>query len=183
MERNLSDMGRSCYTIQVGWILTVIMTAAHAGLGQSRTHIVSGERSLNIQQALKRAVDVDTIRIMPGTYRECNLVVQKAVTIEGVGIPVIDGENKYEIFTIAANDVTISGLRLINTGVASINDISAINALGAKRLRVLNNQLENAFFGIHLSNCYGSLIEGNTLRADSKSEHQIGNGIHAWKCD
>ena len=101
----------------------------------------------------------------------------------GAGYPVLDGENKFEIFTIAANDVSIIGLRMINTGVGSINDISAINAIESKGLRVINNQFENTFFGIHLSNCLGSLVEGNVLHSDAEAEHQIGNGIHAWKCD
>jgi len=145
--------------------------------------VVDTRGGLRIQQALARAVDGDTIRIMPGTYREGNLIVRKAVTILGIGMPVLDAESKYEIFTIVANDVTISGLKMINTGVASINDISAINAIEANRIHVLNNQFENTFFGIHLANCNGSLVEGNTLHSNAEAEHQIANGIHAWKCD
>jgi parallel beta-helix repeat (two copies) len=96
---------------------------------------------------------------------------------------VLDGENKYEIFTIAANRVTIIGLRLINTGVGSINDIAAIKALDCRNLQIINNQFENTFFGIYLANSSHSLIENNALKANAEAEHQIGNGIHAWKCD
>ena len=94
----------------------------------------------SIKSALGLALNGDTIRVMPGTYREGNLIVQKSVTIIGINFPVLDGENKYEIFTIAAHDVSVIGLMLINTGVASINDIAAINAIESNRLRVLNNQ-------------------------------------------
>lgn len=137
----------------------------------------------SIQSALGLARNGDSIRIMPGTYREGNLIVQKSVTIIGINFPVLDGENKYEIFTIAAHDVSVIGLMLINTGVGSINDIAAINAIESNRLRVLNNRFENTFFGIHLANCSRSLIENNTLRSDLEAKHQLGNGIHAWKCD
>ena len=137
----------------------------------------------SIKSALELALNGDTIRVMPGTYREGNLIVQKSVTIIGINFPVLDGENKYEIFTIAAHDVSVIGLMLINTGVASINDIAAINAIESNRLRVLNNRFENTFFGIHLANCSRSLIENNTLRSDLEAKHQLGNGIHAWKCD
>ena len=137
----------------------------------------------SIKVAIQLAVNGDTIRIMPGIYKEGNLIVQKSITFIGKDYPVLDGENKFEIFTIAANDVSIIGLRMINTGVGSINDISAINALDTKRLNVLNNQFEHTFFGIHLSNAKHCLIEGNTLHSNAQAEHQIGNGIHAWKSD
>lgn len=137
----------------------------------------------SIKSAIAFSSDGDTLRIAKGIYKEGNLVIQKSLVLIGVGYPVLDGENKFEIFTIAANDVSIIGLRMINTGVGSINDISAINAIESKRLRVINNQFENTFFGIHLSNCLGSLVEGNVLHSEAEAEHQIGNGIHAWKCD
>jgi nitrous oxidase accessory protein len=150
----------------------------------ARTWVVAKNSSVkSIKSAIELAAKGDTIRIMKGIYKEGNLVIQKSIVVIGIDYPVLDGENKYEIFTIAANDVSIIGLRMINTGVGSINDISAISAIEAKRLRVLNNQFENTFFGIHLANCLGSVVEDNVLHSNAEAEHQIGNGIHAWKCD
>jgi nitrous oxidase accessory protein len=150
----------------------------------ARTWVVDKNGTLNsIKSAIELAAKGDTIRIMKGVYKEGNLVIQKSIVVIGIDYPVLDGENKYEIFTIAAHDVSIIGLRMINTGVGSINDISAISAIEAKRLRVLNNQFENTFFGIHLANCLGSVVEDNILHSNAEAEHQIGNGIHAWKCD
>lgn len=149
-----------------------------------KTWVVDQKGKLtSIKSAIAFSSDGDTLRIAKGIYKEGNLVIQKSLVLVGVGYPVLDGENKFEIFTIAANDVSIIGLRMINTGVGSINDISAINAIESKRLRVIDNQFENTFFGIHLSNCLGSLVEGNVLHSEAEAEHQIGNGIHAWKCD
>lgn len=124
----------------------------------------------------------DTLRIHPGTYREGNIVIEKSISIIGVGFPVLDGEDKYEIFTIHANNVVISGLKFINTGVASINDLAAIKVLDSKGIRITNNEFENTFFGIYFANSSQSLIEGNKLQAIAEAEHQIGNGIHMWKC-
>lgn len=150
----------------------------------ARTWVVAKNSSVkSIKSTIELAAKGDTIRIMKGIYKEGNLVIQKSIVVIGIDYPVLDGENKYEIFTIAANDVSIIGLRMINTGVGSINDISAISAIEAKRLRVLNNQFENTFFGIHLANCLGSVVEDNVLHSNAEAEHQIGNGIHAWKCD
>ncbi len=164
-------------------LLTIFLLLVSVAVAHPRTIVADSRGKMSLQRALSEAATGDTIRIMPGVYREGNLVIKKPLTIIGVGLPVLDAENKYEIFTIAANDVTITGLKMINTGVASINDISAINAIESKRIRVLNNKFENTFFGIHLANCTGSLIEGNTLQSNAETEHQIGNGIHAWKCD
>lgn len=161
----------------VAVLLFSVCTFAH-------TWVVKKSSSLkSIRSAIELAAKEDTIRIMKGIYKEGNLVIQKSIVVIGIDYPVLDGENKYEIFTVAANDVSIIGLRMINTGVGSINDISAINAIEAKRLKVINNQFENTFFGIHLANCLGSLIEDNVLHSNAEAEHQIGNGIHAWKCD
>jgi len=151
---------------------------------EAKTLVVDQKKSLkSLQSAITLAAKGDTIRVMPGVYREGNYIVKKSIVLIGVDYPILDGENKYEIFTVVANDVSIIGFHLINTGVASINDISAVNAIEAKRLRVLNNQLENTFFGIHLANSAGSLIENNVIHCGEKSEQQIANGIHAWKCD
>ena len=164
-------------------LLVIFLVLLSITGAQSRTIVADAKGKLSIQNALAQAAFGDTIRVMPGLYREGNIIIHKPVTIIGIGFPVLDAESKFEIFTIAADDVTITGLKMINTGVASINDISAINAIESRRIKVLNNYFENTFFGIHLANCRGSLIEGNTLISNAEAEHQIGNGIHAWKCD
>lgn len=125
----------------------------------------------------------DTLLIQPGTYREGNIILEKTLTLIGKDFPVLDGENKFEILTIHANDVTISGLKFINTGVASINDLAAIKVLDSHRLHISKNKFENAFFGIYFANSSHCWIENNQLVSDVKSEHQIGNGIHLWKCE
>ncbi len=153
-------------------------------IASSKTWVVESTGKFNsVKSALEQAANGDTIRILPGHYREGSLKINKSVTIIGVGYPVIDGENKFEIFSVSAPDVSIIGLRLVNTGIGSIDDISAVNALTSDRLRVLNNKLENTFFGIHLLNSNGCLVEGNTLRSGMLTDNESGNGIHAWKCD
>jgi nitrous oxidase accessory protein len=174
-------MGRSCHAIQVVRALFILLFLSFPAFSKTWTVDLKGDLR-SIKSAIVLAVDGDTIRIMPGTYREGNIVVQKSLYITGINYPVIDGENTVEIFTVAASDVSIVGLKLVNTGVASINDIAAIKGLDSKRLRVSHNQFENTFFGIYLANSSDCLIEYNTLQSNAESEHQIGNGIHAWKC-
>ena len=110
------------------------------------------------------------------------MVLDKSLALLGKGFPVLDGENKFEILTIKANGVVIKGLKFINTGIASMNDLAAVKAIGCANLRIVDNRFENTFFGIYFANTSQSWIEDNQLQADAEAEHQIGNGIHMWKC-
>jgi nitrous oxidase accessory protein len=137
----------------------------------------------SIKQAIAQAKHGDTVYINPGMYKEGNIFIEKSLTIIGKNFPVLDGDHKVEILTIHAKNVTIHGLKFINTGVGSIHDLAAIKVLDSERLRIINNRFENTFFGIHFSNSSHSWIEDNELESDAEAEHQIGNGIHLWKCD
>jgi len=184
MEGDLFGLGRNSYAVQIMRVAFLFLLIAFSFSVGAKTLVVDQKKLLqSIKDAVTLAVRGDTIQVMPGLYQEGNIIVKKSLVFIGIDYPVLDGEYKYEIFTVVASDVSIIGFRLINTGTGSINDISAVNAIETKRLRVLNNHLENTFFGIHLANSTGSLIEHNTLHSNAEAEQQIGNGIHAWKCD
>ncbi len=135
-----------------------------------------------LTSAIRAASEGDTIVVSSGTYREGNISVAKPLVIIGDGKPVFDGENKHEVFTITSDNVTLAGLVIQNTGSASLNDIAAIKVIDSKHVTIQNNQVINAFFGVYFANSSESLVEGNTFLASAKGEHQIGNGIHMWKC-
>jgi nitrous oxidase accessory protein len=102
-----------------------------------------------LTMAISRAAPGDTILIKAGTYREGNININKTLVIIGVGYPVFDGENKYEILTISANGVTVRGLKFIDTGTASMNDLAAVKVLNSKNVTIAGNQFVDAFFGVH----------------------------------
>jgi nitrous oxidase accessory protein len=150
----------------------------------SNTLVVSPTGKIQtLKIAIQAAQSGDTILVKPGTYKEGNLIIEKSIVILGEGYPVLDGEHKHEIFTIHANDVTISGLKFIDTGTASMNDVAAIKVLDSKRVKITGNILLNTFFGIYFSNSSQCWIENNQLKAKAQAEHEIGNGIHLWKCE
>lgn len=136
----------------------------------------------HIKDAIALAQPGDTLLIQSGVYREGNLILEKALVIKGEGYPILDGENQFETFTIHANNVVIQGLKFIDTGIASINDLAAIKLLESSMVKILQNKFENTFFGIYLANSSHVWIDGNELQAEAEAEHQIGNGIHLWKC-
>ena len=156
---------------------------AFFGVAARRIEVSSKGNIRSIKEALAGAVAGDTIIVKSGLYREGNIVIEKSVSLIGENYPVLDGENKYEIITVRAENVLISGFKFMDTGVASVNDLAAIKILDSKNIKIVGNQFSNAFFGIYLSNSTNTWIENNQLQATAEAEHQIGNGIHLWKCD
>lgn len=150
----------------------------------ARVWVVGSSLSIQrIQDALSLAQSGDTIRVMPGHYREGNLRISKSIVLEGWNNPILDGEFQHEIISIAANGVTVKGFVLQHSGVSSIVDYAAIKVYDARSIIIANNVLLNCFFGIYLQNSRLCLVLNNKLVASAKEEQQSGNGIHAWKSD
>lgn len=163
-------------------LILVLLLAANAL--QARTIHVGGKHAVKrITDAIQQAVKGDTILVHGGHYREGNIILEKGITMIGKDWPVLDGEGNHEILTVHADDVVITGFKFIDTGSASINDLAGIKVLQSRNVRIVGNRFENTFFGIYFANSFDSFVESNELRASATAEHQIGNGIHMWKCN
>ena len=165
-----------------GALLLWLLFVSYASPG--RTLVVDPDGQIaTLKKALALASPGDSIIVKSGTYREGNIPISLAVTIIGESLPIFDGENTHEIFTINASNVTVEGLTFINTGTASMNDVAAIKVLGGQNITIRGNKFSDTFFAIHFSNASHALVENNELRATATAEHEIGNGIHMWKCN
>ncbi len=142
-----------------------------------------GKPFTSIINAVNMAKPYDTILVFPGTYYEGNIIINKPLHLKGLEFPILDGEKKYEVFTIAATHVIIEGFQIMNTGRSSIEDKAAIKCLDAHYVTIYNNRLVNTFFGIHLSNSNHATINCNSLVSNAEHEYEYGNGIHLWKCN
>lgn len=156
-------------------IVLLMSSAAHGG-------VIEAGKVITVKQAVEKASEGDTVIVAQGTYAEGNILIKKRLTIIGKGNPVMDGRMKDEVFTIAAEHVTIDGFRIINTGRSSMEDLAGIKCLDAHHVVIRNNVFENTFFGIHLSNSNHATITDNSLSSSAEFEYQLGNGIHLWKC-
>ncbi len=136
----------------------------------------------SLRQAIKMAVDGDTILLNKGVYKEGNIIITKSIFLMGIGKPVLDGENKNEIITLTGKNILIRGIHFINAGYSSMNDFAALKIIDAMNIVVENNSFTNTHFAIHIANTIHSSIRNNTIRGNNKSEHLSGNGIHLWKC-
>lgn len=136
-----------------------------------------------IKQALARSASADTIMVHAGIYKEQNISIDKPIVIIGVGRPILDGEKKYEIISIKANNVTLKGFKLIRCGHSDLDDLSGIKIYNAAHVNIQDNVLDDTFFGIYAQFARKCTVQNNRLKAYGKSETQIGNGIHCWKSD
>ncbi len=134
-----------------------------------------------IQEVLNQVQAHDTLYIHSGTYLESNLVVNKPLTIIGMGKPVIDAEEKDEIWIILADEVLISGLVLKNVGVDFLKDRAGIRLVEVKQVTVENNHLIDTFFGIYVQNSTDCIIQNNIIEGSAIQEAHAGNAIHVWK--
>lgn len=125
----------------------------------------------------------DTILVEYGIYHEGNLVIDKSVVVRGINHPVIDGEHKYENISIKADGVTLDGFKICNSGISSIVDFAGIKIYNRHNVSVINNVVEDCFFGIYAQYCINCVIKNNMLSAHQLQEQQSGNGIHCWKSD
>jgi nitrous oxidase accessory protein len=135
----------------------------------------------SIKEAIKLSYPFDTIFIFPGHYAEKNISIDKPIVIIGRDKPVIDGEKKYEIFSVKSSNVVIQGLVLIDGGRSSMNDIAGIKVYLSHNVVISNNTLRNMFFGIYFQECSKSIAENNNVSSEGINEIQTGNGIHCWK--
>jgi nitrous oxidase accessory protein len=118
-----------------------------------------------------------------GTYKEKNLVIAKSISLIGIGFPVLDGEKKYEIIAVKANNVLVEGFKVIHSGNSSLEDLAGIKIYTSHDVIVRNNILDDNFFGIYSLMGVNCTIEKNKIMSYGTHELQSGNGIHCWKSD
>lgn len=152
-------------------------------LSAKNIHVGKGYRYTKIKPALATLGNDDTLFVHEGLYKEGNIIVNKSIHLIGINKPMLDGEHKYEIITVKANNVSISGFIVQNSGYASLEDPGGIKVYQSKNVCISNNELINNFFGIYLQQCTNSKIEKNIISAKGTDEQKIGNGIHCWKSD
>lgn len=137
----------------------------------------------SIKSALEFSKNGDTLFVHAGNYKEGNIIVNKSVYLKGINYPIVDGQNKFEIFSIKENRVTIDGFKIINSGISSIEDFAGIKVYNKFNIIIKNNILSETFFGIYIQYGNKCTIENNKLNASAKQEQRSGNGIHCWKSD
>ncbi len=135
----------------------------------------------SIGAAVARASAGDTVVIERGRYQE-HLVIDKPLTLRGVGRPTLSGALTGDTIRIAAPDVTVEGLIVADSGA----DLGAQNAgisirAGADRARVLKCDLAYNLFGLYIEGVKDVRISGNLIAGKRDfASAQRGNGIQLY---
>ena len=157
-------------------LLAVPLTAR----AQRTIEVAPGGPVATIAEGVRLARAGDRVLVHAGTYREPTVTIDRPLVLEGTGWPTLDGEQRRELLRIAADDVTVRGMRFANTGTSMVEDRAAVRAAGVKRCTIAGNRVDDAFFGIYLAETEGCRVTGNVLRARGRTETTSGNGIHLW---
>jgi nitrous oxidase accessory protein len=163
-------------------MLSLLVAALLVAPGPAREIIVRPEGPITtVAAAVAVARRGDTITIHRGTYRTGNVEVRvPGLTIRGDGYPVLDGGGRDEILILAADGITITRLAFQGAGVSMTRDQAAIRVAGVKDCRILENRIDDSFFGIYLERATGCRVAGNVIRGNGAAEARNGNGIHLW---
>lgn len=146
-------------------------------------HVGPGHQYNSIRAAISAAAADDVITVHPGSYQEGNLVVDKPLTLQGAGRPVLDGGGKHEVLTITAPDVVVRGFAVRHSGKASLEDLSGIKISGAQRATIDDNEVSDCHFGIYISKSKDCTVSNNIVTGTRRGEQDTGNGIHLWSCE
>jgi nitrous oxidase accessory protein len=136
----------------------------------------------SIIKAIELAQDGDVILIKKGVYKEGNIIVNKSITLQGIDLPVLDGNSETEVLTIVANNVTLEGLQIQNVGTSYIEDRAGVRLKKVKNCVIQNCILLNTFFGVYLEHASDIKIVNNEVHGQAEEEMSSGNAIHMWYC-
>ena len=161
------------------YLLFLLSTFIHANVIE-----VGADKPIkNIKKAIALSKDGDTIIVSYGIYKEGNIVINKKIVFIGKNHPVLDGQKKFEVLSIKADNVIVDGFKIIKSGFATLDDPCGIKVYNRNYVVIKINILDDNFFGIYIQNGTNCIIKNNKLLAFGKDEQRIGNGIHCWKSD
>ena len=157
-----------------------------------------------LQEQIDAAARGDTLRVEAGVHAG-PIVINKSLTLVGERGAEIRGNGSGKVVTIAADDVTLSELRVTGSGLQLSDDDAAVFVTG-NRAKIDHNVIADSLHGIYLKKVSGAQILDNriqgktTLTASSEPiekgigtstencdttlvANRRGNGIHQWNCE
>ena len=150
------------------------------GFARIDTLKVGNQAFQSITEAIAHTKSHDVILVEKGIYDETDIVIDKPLTLIGVDQPVVDGQQKSQIFLIQADSVTLSGFQIQNVGKSYTVDWAGIKLDQSQHCLIEDNVLVNTFFGIYLKKAHHNIIRNNDIAGKAVDEVNSGNGIHLW---
>jgi nitrous oxidase accessory protein len=166
--------------VAIGWMMVLAVLLGVTG-NVARSAVLTVRPGQSIAAAVHAAKAGDTVQVMRGDYAE-RLVIDKPLTLQGIGRPTLSGQRSGDVIRVRASDVTIQGLIVRDSGA----DLTAQNAgiyiePGSHRPTVQDCDLVYNLFGIWLENVNDGRIVRNVItgKRDLLSAAR-GNGIQVY---
>ncbi len=134
-----------------------------------------------INEILAQAADGDTLRLSPGVYTE-TLVLDRPVTIDGLGQATIDGQGEGSVITVTGPGVTVRGLTVIGSGSDHDGIDSGIQLTKTAHAPVVeDNVLLGNLYGIDIHGAKDSIVRRNRIEGrQDRHMNARGNGVYVW---
>ncbi len=157
----------------------ISLSASSAASGDQ--HLVAAEDGpVDLQEMVDAAGPGDVLRLEPGSYRG-GVVVDKPLTIEGVGWPVVDGGGEGSVIEVDADRVTITGLVIRGSGDSLDDGDAGVTGTNVRHLRVEGNRFEEVLFGLYLDEAEDAVIADNVIGGLDLFIARRGDAIRLWE--
>ena len=154
----------------------IVLSCRPASYGEA---LVAGRQFSSIQEAIAAAAPGDTIQVRPGIYTG-QIIVDKPLTLEGIGNPVLRGPGKGSVLVVIADRCVIRGFIIEHSG----GDLQAEDSgllLKSNDNVIEGNELRDVLYGIYLYHAARNTIRRNTVRGRAEIESGgRGGGLHLW---
>lgn len=171
-------------TARIKWILLAALILLVCGSGiraqesASRLIVAPDGAYETIDAALAAANPGDTIEVHGGIH-SAPLVIDKSVSLVGVGQPTIDGQGTGSLVIITAPDTRFEGFIVRNSG-ANVNHEDTGIVVQAARVTVADNSVTDVLFGIYFANAGDGIAHRNTVQCLDRELGLRGDGIRVW---
>jgi nitrous oxidase accessory protein len=136
-----------------------------------------------LQRLIDAAAPGATVTVPPGRYVG-DLLVDRPLTLRGLGRPLLVGAGNGSVLRVRAADVVIDGFDIDGMAGGDLGRDSSGIHIAAPRAVVRNCRVVNSLFGVYLREANGSRIEGTTVDGiRDKTAGEKGSGIHVWNTD
>lgn len=134
-----------------------------------------------IAQTLAQAADGDILRLAPGIYVE-TLVLDRPVTLDGLGQATLDGNGDGSVITVTGPGVVVQDLTIVGSGSDHETIDSGIQLTKtATAPQILNNVLIGNLYGVDIHGAEDALVQGNRIEGrQDRHMNARGNGVYVW---
>ena len=114
-----------------------------------------------LRDRLARTPTGGTMTVEPGTYRGA-LIIDRRVTLVGVGHPVIQGDGTGTVLTIRAAGTVVRDLMIEGSGPGPVDNPAGVS-VEADRVLVQNVHISDTYTGVWVEGVQDARIIGNTI--------------------